>query len=161
MDFMSKAGFKKNQRYVPDLVRDIATCDANYIRLQQLFPAMDKDDHLEFGLPGSSEEVDRVRLSVIERCPYTTCLRIQVTADELQCRWLQWPSMEVRIYHDLATAEVICFDHHRSIRQRYEQPNPDMHLPDEKSQINCFLGELLSQCLSRGQALNPLPICAS
>ena len=158
---MSNTGIKKNRRYVPDLVRDIATCDANFIKLQQLFPAMDKQDELEFGLAGPSEEIALVKLSVIERCPYTTCLQVEISGDRLLPEWMRLPSLEVRIYHDLATAEVIRFDHHRSIRQRYEQPNPDMHLPDEKSQINCFLGELLAQCLSSGLAINLLPICAS
>ncbi len=158
---MSHVEVKKNQRYVPDLVRDIATCDANFIKLQQLFPAMDSVNTLEFGLAGSCDEIALVKLSVIERCPYTTCLQIEITGDRLLPEWMWLPSLEVRIYHDLATAEVIRFDHHRYLRQRYEQPNPDLHLPDEKSQINCFLGEFLAQCLSRGQAINPLPICAS
>jgi uncharacterized protein len=35
---------RKSKRYVPDLVADMAECDANYIRLLRLFPSMDKTD---------------------------------------------------------------------------------------------------------------------
>jgi uncharacterized protein YqiB (DUF1249 family) len=31
-----------------------------------------------------------------------------------------------------------------------------MHQPDEKSQLNLFLGEWLSHCLARGHELEPV-----
>jgi uncharacterized protein YqiB (DUF1249 family) len=31
-----------------------------------------------------------------------------------------------------------------------------MHLPDEKAQLNRFLGELLSYCLAEGRAAGPV-----
>jgi len=38
--------------YIPDLAADMAECDANYIRLRQLFPGMDSENDIEFGKRG-------------------------------------------------------------------------------------------------------------
>ena len=143
------------RRYVPDLISDMAECDANYIRLQRLFPNMRNDEDLEFGVQGTTEDDAIVSLRITERCPYTTMLIVNVASKEDR-PWIKWPSLEVRVYHDVCSAEVISFERHRNFKYRYYTPNSKMFQPDEKSQINRFFGELLTFCLDHGHALNAL-----
>jgi len=145
----------------------MAECDANYIRLLRLFPHMAEQDALSFGIQGAIENAQEnviegttkdgalVCMQIRERCPYTTMLSVRVTSDEDQ-PWVKWPVLEVRIYHDIKSAEVTGFERHRNFKYRYQTPNPDMFQPDEKSQINRFFGELLSFCLAHGHSLEPV-----
>ena len=148
-------GSRKTRRYVPDLVSDMAECDANYIRLLRLFPHMNESESLEFGVQGTTEDGTLVRMEIRQRCPYTTMLSVQVRSDEDR-PWVKWPVLEVRIYHDIKSAEVCGFERHRNFKYRYQTPNPDMFQPDEKSQINRFFGELLAFCLEHGHSLAPV-----
>lgn len=141
--------------YIPDLVADMAECDANYIRLRQLFPEMDAEDDLKFGIKTKTEEGATVRIQITERCPFTTMLFVHVTS-ELDRPFIKWPNLDVRIYHDVRSAEVVRFDRHRNFRFRYPTPNANMFQPDEKSQINIFLGELLTHCIEHGYSLEPV-----
>lgn len=143
----------KKRRYVPDLISDMAECDANYFRLHCLFPNMRDANGLEFGVQGTTEDGSLVTMAISERCPYTTMLSVRVEG-ESGTPWIKWPHLEVRIYHDLCTAEVISFERHRNLKYRYSIDNPEMYQPDEKSQINRFLGELLTFCIRRGYSLN-------
>ncbi len=152
---MTYPATKKRKRYVPDLSSDIAECDANYIRLLRLFPDLRESDGFRFGISGMTEDGTEVTIKILDRCPYTTMLSVTVANDEDR-PWIKWPSLEVRVYHDLDTAEVIKFERHLRIKQRYETPNPDHFQPDEKSQINRFFGELLTFCAENGQALDPV-----
>ena len=72
--------------------------------------------------------------------------------------WLPTPRLEVRVYHDARMAEVVGAEHARRFRSVYPYPNVDMHQPDEKSQLNLFLGEWLSHCLACGHELEPVVI---
>jgi len=148
----------RKKRYVPDLVSDMAECDANYIRLLRLFPGMSDADAMTFGVTGTTNDGTVVTLAILERCPYTTVLSVTV-ANDADKPWIRWPSLEVRVYHDLNTAEVIRFERHKRFRYRYETPNPDLFQPDEKSQINRFFGELLAFFLRNGKATDP--VCLS
>lgn len=148
---------KRKRRYVPDLRADMAECDANYIRLFRLFPRMLEEDSLEFGVQGITEDGAVVTMAIKERCPYTTMLSVKISNEEDK-PWIKWPVMEVRIYHDLKSAEVVSFQRHRNFRYRYYTPNRHMFQPDEKSQINRFFGELLTFCISHGRALETVGI---
>ena len=143
----------KKLRYVPDLISDMAECDANYFRLQCLFPNLREDDGLEFGVQVTTEDGSFVKMAISERCPYTTMLSVHIES-EIETPWIKWPWLEVRIYHDLCTAEVISFERHRNFKYRYPIDNPKMFQPDEKSQINRFLGELLTFCIRYGYSLD-------
>ena len=158
------------RRYVPDLVADMAECDANYIRLRRLFPQIDVEDSLEFGVDcigrfsESSSVISRtasdganVTIKIERRCPYTIMLRVTVTSDEDK-PWVRWPSLEVRVYNDIRSAEVISFERHRNFKFRYALPNQQMYQPDEKSQINKFFGELLTFCFEHGHSLDEVMI---
>ena len=142
----------KKRRYVPDLMSDMAECDANYIRLLRLFPGMAMEDSLEFGLTGTTEDGAVVNIAISERCPFTTMLTVRVSNEEDK-PWVKWPLMEVRVYHDVKSAEVVSFQRHRNFKYRYYTPNRHMYQPDEKSQINRFLGELLTFCAEHGHSL--------
>ena len=146
---------KGKRRYVPDLVSDMAECDANYIRLLRLFPNMAHEDHFEFGLTGTTEDGATVNLSIDERCPFTTMLTVRMSNVEDK-PWVKWPVMEVRVYHDVKSAEVVSFQRHRNFKYRYHTPNRHMYQPDEKSQINRFLGELLIFFAEHGRSLAPV-----
>lgn len=142
----------------------MAECDSNYIRLLRLFPALAKpaqmdDDSIEFGIEGTTEDGAIVSILVTERCPFTTMLTVRVTNEEDK-PWVKWPVLEVRLYHDVNSAEVVSFQRHRNFKYRYSTPNPQMYQPDEKSQINRFLGELLTFCLEHGRSLETVPLSA-
>ncbi len=142
----------RKRRYIPDLVSDMAECDANYMRLLKLFPEMREEDRREFGVRGQTEDGAIVTIRITERCPYTTMLSVTVESEEDK-PWIRWPRIEIRMYHDLRTAEVTQFERVRNIRYRYEVPNHDMFQPDEKAQINRFFGELLTFCIAYGHSL--------
>ena len=141
------------RRYVPDLVSDMAECDANYLRLHRLFPNMFEDDSVAFGVQGITQDGATVTIRITERCRYTTMLSVSIES-EADRSWIRWPTLELRVYQDLHTAEVVSFERHRYFKYRYPVPNPQMYQPDEKSQINRFLGELLTFCLKHGHSLS-------
>ncbi|MNF81102.1 putative dehydrogenase [compost metagenome] len=86
-------------------------------------------------------------LEVLRACPYTTTLRVR---QEHSLPWLPVPQLEVQVYHDARMAEVVSAEHARRFRGIYPYPNALMHQPDEKAQLNVFLGEWLSHCLACG-----------
>ncbi len=160
------------KRYCPDLVSQAAECDANYIRLLKLMPDLFDEDSalhggaaqdriapgagcLEIGIHAESEGNILVKIAVTERFKYTTCLSIHLNGDGYS-PWIRWPDIQVRVYHDLKTAEVCSFEQHRRFQSRYEYPNGGMFHPDEKAQLNRFLGELLSHCLANGHSMQSL-----
>lgn len=151
--------------YSIDLIRQMAECDANYIRLLKLIPqlrslhrgsrrvqALEPGSRLaEFVISGDrdgrGETVVEVR--VVEAFKYTTTL--EISQHPGLTRWLSSPTLQVRLYHDASTAEVTAYQSHRNFRPRYPQPNPDMYQCDEKVQVNRFLGEWLTLCLQAGR----------
>jgi len=137
-------------RYSVDLVGLHATCEANYARLMRLFPDYETSNLREFQLPTG----ERVRVDVVERCRYTTLFSVCQRGGE---GWLASPRFELRAYHDARMVEVIRFQSARRVKPRYEYPNQDMLMPDEKLQQNAFLAEWLSHCLAQGQAVLDLP----
>ncbi|MCY1433372.1 hypothetical protein D9M71_493990 [compost metagenome] len=89
-------------------------------------------------------------LDVVLACPYTTTLQVR---QEHSLPWLPVPHLEVQVYHDARMAEVVSAEHTRRLRSIYPYPNEAMHQPDEKAQLNLFLGEWLSHCLACGHEL--------
>ena len=43
-------------------------------------------------------------------------------------------------------AEVIASEGHRSLKPRYDYPNPAMYQRDEKYQVNCLFSDWLKSC---------------
>ena len=112
---------RKKQRfgsYVPDLVADLAQCDANYYRLLRIFPEIDECDAKKIGFEADRYEKATVDFLVTERCPFTITLdlRIEIFPEH---RIIKWPNLQFRIYKDTKSAEVISFEQHRKFEYRY------------------------------------------
>lgn len=152
-----------------DLIRQAAECDANYIRLLKLMPRLHRcreqmpPDGLLTAFQVGDEPTDSatVAVRVLDAQRYTTHLEIAQSSTSGAGRWD--PLMQVRVYHDAHTAEVVSFQGHRHLQPWYDQPNPWMYQADEKLQVNRFLGEWLSHCLAHGRSMPapsvPLNIC--
>lgn len=146
------------ERYRVDLVELQAACELNYARLMQLLPAMREpsDPHLQprrVALSQGEHLLGVLALEVVESCPYTSTIKVR---QEHSLPWLPVPQLEVRVYHDARMAEVVGAQSARRFRGIYPYPNAAMHQPDEKTQLNLFLGEWLSHCLACGHELEPV-----
>jgi len=142
------------RKYVPDLTRQMAICEANYARLVKLMPDTDTCDLREFQVVWGEHQA-HIRIEVEERFTYTTTLQIS-QQDMLVESWLESPALVVRLYHDAGMAEVICMKRRRQLSGVYPYPNREMRQPDEKVQLNSYLGEWLSHCLQYGQVVEPV-----
>ena len=142
-------------RYRVDLDGYMRVCDQNYSRLLKLIPALESgrkapDSGASWEFPIARSAM-RVRISLLESFPYTTTLLIST-----QNGFPAWhagltsPVIEVRMYHDAATAEPVSYQGHRRIPARSDVPNADMYHQDEKRQVNEFLAEWLQLCLVSG-----------
>ncbi|MBU1332306.1 MAG: DUF1249 domain-containing protein [Gammaproteobacteria bacterium] len=142
------------ERYRVDLVELQAACEANYARLMRLLPAMrEVACARRVALSQGEQQLGVLALEVLETCPYTTTLQVR---QEHSLPWLPVPQLEVRVYHDARMAEVVSAQSARRFRSIYPYPNEAMHQPDEKTQLNLFLGEWLSHCLACGHEAVPV-----
>ena len=137
-----------SRRYSIDLPRHMAVCDANYLRLQKLYPDMREIDTTLFAVsPGETAML--VRLQVLERGPFTTVLALfHLTTEDAVVE----PTFKIRVYHDARSAEVFEYQRQTRFSAVYDYPNPRMRQRDEKAQVNLFLGEVLAHCLRFGIA---------
>lgn len=142
------------ERYRVDLIELQAACEANYARLMRLLPGMRETVEVRrVALSQGDYAYGVLSLKVLETCPYTSTIEV---CQESRLDWLPSSRMEVRVYHDARMAEVISAQNARRFRGIYPYPNAAMHHPDEKTQLNVFLGEWLSHCLSCGHELLPV-----
>lgn len=136
-------------RYRMDLPAHMAECDANYLRLTKLFPDVKEIETAAIGIEPNGIRLE-VRLDVVEQSPYTTLVKL---SQRPEAPWSHKASMTIRLYHDARSAEVVEYQGKKHfLRATYDYPNIDMRQPDEKAQINRFLGEYLSLCLTHGIA---------
>ena len=136
------------ERYRLDLVELQATCASNYVQIMRLLP--DMREYLgtrRVALTQGEQLLGVLALDVLEACPYTTTVQLR---QEHSLPWLPVPQLQVQVYHDARMAEVVAAEHARRFRSIYPYPNLAMHQPDEKAQLNVFLGEWLSHCLACG-----------
>ncbi|SDT88939.1 hypothetical protein SAMN05216296_0287 [Pseudomonas pohangensis] len=139
------------ERYRVDLAGLQSACEVNYVRLMQLLPEMRAGQtSRSIALSDGEHRLGVLRLDVVDVSPYTTTLMVQ---QEQQSPWLPSPRFEIRVYHDARMAEVVVADNVRRLRSLYPYPNQAMHQPDEKTQLNLFLGEWLTYCLGCGHEL--------
>jgi hypothetical protein len=142
------------ERYRVDLVELQAACEANYARLMRLLPHMrEHTQSRRVALSQGEHLLGVLALEVLESCPYTTTLCVR---QEHSLPWLPVPQLQVRVYHDARMAEVVSAENARRLHIRYPYPTAAMHQPDEKSQLNLFLGEWLSHCLACGHEPQPV-----
>lgn len=142
--------------YVTDLKSLQAECSANYLRLARLVDDLEAGAVREVPLSGHAGRFGTLWLEVAECAPYTTILRVAQTGvlDGI----IDSPRMTVHLYHDVRMAEVTDFQRQRHFHGRYRYPNPRMHQPDEKLQLNRFLGEWLEHGLAHGHAADLTPL---
>lgn len=155
----------------PHLHEQMAVCDANFIRLLKLLPALQsaagrptmancKASLLQrtILIPGKTEaDGMMVSLSVREHFRFTTEIDVIQQRPHAERDYLS-PCMLVRLYHDAKTAEVISYQHQRTHWQLpATRPGSGWHaLSVEKIQLNGFLGEWLTLCLAQGMAAGPV-----
>jgi uncharacterized protein YqiB (DUF1249 family) len=135
---------QKRKPFKLDLTELHAICDANYVRLLRLFPDYENSNSRDL-LVGTAT----IRLTVVERCRYTTIF--QLDQERGESRWLGLLRAEVRAYHDARMLEVGVFQSHRRVAPRYAYPNHQMFAQDEKYQQNRFLADWLEHCLHNGR----------
>ncbi len=155
---VSSAQLRRRRRkggYSVDLPSHMAECDANYHRLMQLFPDLREEDERQLSLPLPALQADVVFV-VAEKGPYTTLLNIDVNSDQKWFAMAGAPAMDVRVYHDARSAEVVSYQQQNRFHGTYEYPNTRMRQRDEKAQINRFLGEFLTLCLEHGASAHPI-----
>ena len=146
----------RKQRYTTNLKGMHEHCEASYLRLRQLIADWDTFERLELAIDAGNSPARLVTLELEERNPYTTTIMLH--QQDVILPWAEGPKIGVRVYHDARMAEVISWNRHRLLQARYQYPNEKMYLPDEKAQLNQFLGECLRQCLEFGRALEPVTI---
>jgi len=169
--------------YSIDLIKQMAVCDANYIRLLKLLPQLaaylDRsfEDHAplqaiqqvdtsseepekllegvsrEFSIADLDGENEKVTVAIKILEAFKYTTTLEIIQKPVFKKWMTNPSMLVRVYHDASTAEVVSYQGHRNLEPRYSQPNPKMYHADEKMQVNQFLGEWLSHCLKVGRSM--------
>lgn len=117
----------------------------NYILLRRLVPELDR-------LPVQSvsrvEGAVDLRLTVAERCPYTTTLVLTHVFEEAGGNTS--PDLEVRIYHDARSAEVLPTSSLRSFGLWRREPPPDPRSLAWRWEVNRFLCRWLRYCLGEG-----------
>nr|WP_298059605.1 DUF1249 domain-containing protein [uncultured Halomonas sp.] len=138
--------------YVTDLKSLQGECSANYLRLVRLVGDMAAGQRRDIALRGDKTYFGDLHLYIHEQAPYTTMVDVSQTGplDAV----LEGPRMRVHLYHDVRMAEVTDFQRERHFNGRYRYPNARMHQPDEKLQLNRFLGEWLAHGLAHGHTVN-------
>ena len=144
---LSRSRSVQSKKYSPDLATHIAECDMNYHKLLKLFGEMRSKKTKTIAV-SFADKIVKVRIVVLDRGPYTTIVSIDQV--KRKGEWNFIPSSSVRIYHDAKSAEVVSIENQRVFHGAYEYPNKKMRQPDEKEQINKFLGEILSLCIEKG-----------
>ena len=121
--------------------------ESNYIRLRRLIPEITQIEE-------SVSRVDHcldLHVQVVERCPYTTMLRLTYAFQDAQNSVLLEPDLHLRIYHDARTAEA----QSRCLRHQKGQLTVTDHSPlRAKRHLNRFLSKWLGYCLARGHQFN-------
>jgi uncharacterized protein YqiB (DUF1249 family) len=140
-------------KYIPDLTKQMALCEANYARLLKLMPDIDACQQREF-IVDMAQGQSVVSIVVQERFKFTCTLSIaQKPISKGGCDMISAlisPTLIVRLYHDAKMAEVISPAKKSQYRGKYSYPNKSMLQIDEKIQLNEYLAQWLSHCLTHG-----------
>lgn len=127
--------------------------EINYIFVRRLVPDVDRsDDRVVSSVAGTPD----LHLSITERCPYTTSLRLTHRFEQGSGAELA-PDLRVRVYHDARVAEVL----------PESRPEGFPHWPTAAGirggtlawrwEANRFLNRWLRYCLGEGHAFRPDP----
>jgi len=147
---------KSANAYKFDLAAVQRLAQRNYASLVKLIPAV--GDMVEHDAPARTIKVNEqlaFQLAIINQAAYTTEVRVrQRQGQQTEQQPLLQTDMDVRLYHDAQMAEVVRVNNVRSIKARYDTPNPTMFEADEKRQINRFLADWLQLCHQQGQVVS-------
>ena len=144
----------KAPRYRVDLPDLHATCALNYAQLRRLLPLLEQSYcQRRILLRAHSGQAAQIELQAWRHGPYTSELSIELIS---ALAWLAPLRLKVRAYHDAQLAEVFAVASGR-LKPRYLYPNEQMCQPDEKRQLNRYLGQWLAQAQAFGE--QPLARC--
>ncbi len=132
-------------RYAVDIRGHHALCEMNYRRLMSLLPGMRNGTESWQFSAGVSHSEYQIQIKTLENAPYTTTLVV-----EQAHAYLDTPNIVIRIYHDVAMAEIVSWNEHRHLKPEYRYPNDQMYHRDEKLALNQFLGDWLNFCKQHG-----------
>lgn len=127
-------------------------CELNYLRLMRLCPDLRIAKHRE--LYAGPRKQFGLSIEVTERSAFTTMVRLDLRMENMP--WAGLQNLLLRVYHDASMLEVAYCDQKRIGRIRYRYPNASMYMPDEKVQLNEFLGVWLDYFLAHGCATENL-----
>jgi|SRR6056300_1589160 uncharacterized protein YqiB (DUF1249 family) len=122
------------------------TCELNYLRLTRLCPDLRVVQRREL-FAGSRRQFG-LSIEVTERSAFTTMVRLNLRMENML--WAGLQNLVLRVYHDASMLEVAFCDDKRIGSIRYRYPNAAMYMPDEKVQLNEFLGIWLDYFLAHG-----------
>jgi uncharacterized protein YqiB (DUF1249 family) len=160
---------KQSKKYHPNLSTLMNLCESNYMLLIRLLACNNDEEIIGNESCFYISDFLSYRITILEITRYTNLVSIcqelpNVAHDEVKQNEvidsdnikpefadILRPKMIVRLYHDARMAEVISNQDVRQVKPRYDYPNSEMHLPDEKQQICQFLNEWLQLCLKLGQ----------
>lgn len=153
-----------NKKYHPRISTLMNLCASNYMLILRLLNSSNDEEHVGDERCFFISDFLSYRIKTLEITRYTTLITISQQLPFAECEHQQGhenqsndifhllqPRMTIRLYHDAKMAEVISNQDIRQVKPRYDYPNSNMHLPDEKQQINQFLKEWLQLCLKLGQ----------
>lgn len=139
------------QKYIPDLKHHGALCEGNFVKLQKLLDRRHDKSHWYYKLHDGCQGLGSVSFRIMDRSRYT--LTVEVRYQSGSALLVSQPRvLNVRLYEDACSAEVVRCQQGRQHQGVYPYPNKEMYQVDEKSQLNQFLSECLSHCLKYGLA---------
>lgn len=124
-------------------------CEMNYVRLLKLMPEMQQGQRIRYLAGNYDQAFLDIEVKAVDRY---TCF-LQLSGRMLDTPWAGEQKMAVRFYSDARMAEVISCGAERVRLLRYPYPNDHMYSPDEKNQINGFLGKWLEHFIQYGRPL--------
>lgn len=125
-------------------------CEMNYVRLSKLMPDMQMGNQIRYLAGAYDESFLNIEVTGTDRY---TCF-LQLSGQVMDAPWAGEQRMAVRFYSDARMAEVISCGAERVRLLRYPYPNDQMYSPDEKNQINRFLGKWLEHFIQYGRPLD-------
>ena len=130
-----------------DLAALISLYEANYVRLAQLAPELERFDGAVVSRVGGALDL---YLDVVERHAYTTTLDLTYLFDTSDGLPVLEPNARLRVYHDVRAVELL--SHCRRRRSRRHHPRPRGRMPevDRKWEMNRFLLKWLKFCTHQG-----------
>lgn len=134
----------QHRKYVPHLPSLLAMGEHNYGKLMLLLPEVD-EVNLQYVF--TIKNTITYQITIKDAARYTTTIEIAQVEKYLP-KFLK-PSLTVRMYHDVRSAEVLSAQNIGRIKASYEYPNLHMHQKNEKFMVNVFLTEWLTFCLQQ------------